>query len=117
MGRIGGFLIAALALVAACNSSTNPSSGPGPNQVFMQGSAFNPTTRTVAAGTTVTWVNKDGFVHNVTYSSGVGSAFNSGSINGGGTFQVTFSTAGTVQYYCTIHGTPTAGMRGTIVVQ
>jgi plastocyanin len=60
-------------------------------------------------------MNKDGVAHTVTYSSGVGSAFN-GSVNGGGSFQVTFNTAGTVQYYCTLHGTPTSGMRGTIVV-
>ena len=112
-----GIVVAALGLMAACSSSTSPGSGPGPSQVFMQGSAFNPTTRTVTAGTTVTWVNKDAVAHTVTYSSGVGSSFSSGNINGGGTFTVTFNTAGTVQYYCTIHGTPTAGMHGTIVVQ
>lgn len=109
-------VLAALAVAAACSSSTS-SSGPGPNQVFMSGSAFNPTTRTVAAGTTITWMNQDGFAHTVTYSSGAGSSFDSGSVPAGGSFSHTFATAGTVQYYCTIHGTPTSGMHATIVVQ
>jgi plastocyanin len=30
---------------------------------------------------------------------------------------VTFTTAGTYQYYCKIHGSPGAGMHATIVVQ
>ena len=109
-------VVAALGVAAACSSSTS-GSGPGPNQVFMQGSAFNPATRTVAVGTTVTWMNQDGFAHTVTYSSGAGAAFDAGSVPGGGSYQHTFTVAGTVQYYCTIHGTPTTGMRGTIVVQ
>jgi plastocyanin len=119
-----GIIVAAVALAAACGGSTNPYGGgsggggqPGPNQVFMQNTAFNPATRTVAVGTTVQWVNHDGFDHTVIYSSGPGSAFNSGSIPAGGTFSVTFNTAGTVQYYCMIHGSPGAGMHGAIVVQ
>ena len=108
--------VAAIALTSACGSSTS-TSGPGPDQVFMQNSAFNPVTRTVSVGTTVTWMNQDAFAHTVTYSAGPGSAFDSGSIAGGGTYSHTFSVAGTYQYYCTIHGTPTTGMHATIVVQ
>lgn len=104
-------------VAAACKSSSTSPSGPGPSQVFMQNSAFTPATRTVAAGTTVTFVNQDGLAHTVTYGSGPGSSFDSGSIAGGGSFAHAFTAAGTYQYYCTIHGTPTAGMRGTIVVQ
>jgi plastocyanin len=123
MHPIRSILVAALGLAAACGGSTGPygnTSGggqPGANQVFMQGSAFNPATRTVSAGTTVQWVNRDGVTHTVTYSSGPGSAFSSGNIAPGGSFTVTFATAGTVQYYCSIHGSPGAGMHGTIVVQ
>lgn len=93
--------------------------GPSANQVFMQSTAFNPSTRTVATGTTVTWSNKDGFAHTVTSSSVPSGAqsFSSGNLGGGATFQVTFSTAGTYQYFCSIHGTATSGMRGTVVVQ
>ncbi len=105
-----------------CNSSTsyggtNSGGGnPGPNQVFMQNIAFNPVTRTVSAGTTVTWVNQDGVTHTVTYDSGPGSAFDA-TVMGGSSTSVTFNTAGTVQYHCRIHGAPGSGMHGTIVVQ
>ena len=110
---------AILGVAIGCNSSTSYGGGgtPGPNQVFMENITFTPATRTVAVGTTVTWVNKDGVAHNVTYDSGPGTAFSSGTINGGGTFSVTFNTAGTVQYHCTIHGSPGTGMHGTIVIQ
>ena len=108
--------VAALALTAACGSSTSPS-GPGPSQVFMQGVAFNPATRTVSVGTTVTWLNQDGVAHTVTYSSGPGTAFSSGTVAAAGIYTHTFTAAGTYQYYCTIHGTPTTGMHATIVVQ
>lgn len=120
-------LLAALGAVlagSACSSSSyGPSTGgggqPGANQVFMQSSAFNPVTRTVAVGTQVTWVNKDGTTHTVTSSAVPAGAatFSSGNVGGGGQFQVTFATAGTYQYYCTIHGSPGAGMHGTVVVQ
>ena len=120
-------LVAALGAVlvgSACSSNSyGPGSGsntqPGANQVFMQSSAFNPVTRTVAVGTLVTWVNKDGFAHTATSSSAPAGAatFSSGNVAGGGQFQVTFATAGTYQYYCTIHGSPGAGMHGTVVVQ
>jgi plastocyanin len=122
--RLTGLLsIATLALALGCNSSTAYGGGgggggtPGPNQVFMQNRAFNPATRTVAAGTTVTWVNQDGVGHTVTYDSGPGSSFDAGTISPGASFSVTFLAAGTVQYHCKIHGSPGAGMHGTIVVQ
>ncbi len=85
-------------------------------QVVMQNTAFNPSTLTVAAGTTVTWVNMDPFTHTTTSNPGSSQTWNI-TVTSGGTAQVTFSTPGTFQYYCTIHGTPTSGMRGTIVVQ
>jgi plastocyanin len=109
--------VAALGLVLGCGSSTSTGAAPGPNQVFLQNIAFNPSTRTVSAGTTVQWVNQDGVTHTVTYDSGPGTAFDSGNLAGGADFSVTFATPGTIQYHCTIHGSPGAGMHGTIVVQ
>lgn len=118
MRLIGIVAVAAIA-VAGCNSTTSTygtggggGGNPGPNQVFMQNIAFNPGTRTVAKGTTVQWVNQDGFTHTVTYVSGPGASFNQ-SVTSGSSFSVKFDSAGTVQYHCTIH----AGMNGTIVVQ
>ena len=43
--------------------------------------------------------------------------FNSGTLSTAGqTFTHTFNTAGSFGYYCSFHGTPTTGMRGTVVV-
>ena len=97
----------------SCNKSTaynNPTTGttggtggtggPGPNEVFIQGMAFNPSSISVTAGTTIKWTNKDGVAHTVTSNTNL---FNSGSIASGGTFTFTFSTAGTYSYFCSIH--------------
>jgi len=92
----------------------NPGGGsgtPGANEVWMQNTAFNPATRTVMAGTTITWTNKQAMDHNVTSSNGAFTA--SPTMGLGATFSVTFNTAGTYNYSCTFH----PGMTGTIIVQ
>ena len=61
---------------------------------------------TVAVGTTVVWTNDDRASHTVTLgNNGVGDegGFESGNLNGGGTFSFTFDTTGTFAYTCTIH--------------
>ena len=123
MRRILVATLGALAVGAACSSSSSEPSGtpdqPGALQVFMQGSAFNPATRTVAVGATVTWTNKDGVSHTVTSAAipaGV-NPFGSGSLGANGTYSLAFNQAGSYGYYCTIHGTPNSGMRGTVIVQ
>lgn len=85
--------------------------------LVMSGSAFSPSVDTVAVGATVTWTKQDGFAHTVTSSPGAPAAFSSGSLANGATYSHLFAAAGTYPYYCAIHGTPTSGMRGTIVVQ
>ena len=108
----GMFLLSVLAFVSdGCtnlNDNTNTGGGnPGPNEVWIQGMAFNPGTINVTAGATVTWTNKDGIAHTVTSNT---SLFDSGSIASGGTFSHTFATAGTYAYHCAFH----AGMTGTV---
>ena len=122
--RVTGQLMGAFLVAAACSGSStappvNPyGSGPAANQVFMQGVAFTPVTRSVTAGTSVQWANQDGVTHTVTSSSvpAGATAISSGNVAGGGTFSVTLSTPGSYLYFCTIHGTATTGMRGTIIV-
>jgi len=99
------------------SSSTSPSTSGHTTSLVMSGSAFSPAIDTVAVGANVTWTNQDGMAHTVNSAPGAPSAFASGSVAGGGTYSHVFATAGTYQYYCMIHGTPTSGMRGTIVVQ
>ena len=75
----------------------------------------NPAVDTVAVNGTVTW-NFNGVVqHNVT-SSGVPS-FTSSTTKSSGTHAFQFTAAGTYLYFCSIHGTPTSGMFGRIVVR
>ncbi len=71
---------------------------------------YVPASYTVKAGTTVTWVNKDGAAHTIT---SVGSnLFDSGNVDAGGIYKFTFTQPGTYQYYCTLH----PWMKGTIIV-
>jgi plastocyanin len=71
---------------------------------------------TVAVGGTVTWtwINSGSVPHSI-QSEGVPSFGSSAVLTGNGsTHQVTFSTAGTYQYDCAVHG---KAMSGTIVVR
>ncbi len=116
-------------MVVACGSSTSPYGGSGgtptctstATQACMINTSFSPTNLTVSVGTTVTWKNSDGFAHTVNSATGSpGTAYSSGNVAAGGTFQHTFSAAGTYPYYCMIHGLdgmPPTGMHGTITVQ
>jgi plastocyanin len=99
------------------STSTGPSASGHTTSLAMHGSAFSPAVDTVAVGANVTWTNQDGMAHTVTTAPGAPAAISSGSVAGGGTYSHVFGAAGTYQYYCTFHGTPTSGMRGTIVVQ
>ena len=89
----------------------------------MTAGAFDPTSRTVAANTAVTWDNDSGLDHTVTFttptaalgvSGGAGGSFNAPASSNN---QRQFAAAGTYAFHCTIHGTPTSGMRGSVVVQ
>jgi plastocyanin len=66
--------------------------------------AFNPSSITIAAGTTITWTNKDPMDHTVTNNNN----FDSGTIGSGKTWSFTFSNTGTYTYLCSLHSTMTA---------
>jgi plastocyanin len=78
-------------------------------QVKIANFTFDPPTLTVKAGTTVTWVNADDIPHVVSENDG---KFRSGALDTDDKFSQTFSTAGTVEYFCAIH----PHMTGKIVV-
>ena len=89
---------------------------PGAAQVCMTAATFNPANVTVTTGTTVQWLNTSGLTHTVTSVAGSTETFNQNVPSGAASFSRQFSTPGTYEYYGTIHGTPTSGMRGTITV-
>jgi len=70
--------------------------------------AFTPSTITVKAGDTVRWTNKDPSPHQI-----AGGFANSPVISSGGTYEFTFTTAGTYDYHCVIH----PSMMGRVIVQ
>jgi len=87
--------------------------GGGAVAVTMKNTQFVPMEIKVKAGGTVTWTNKDSFPHTVTKGSGPGAKFDSGTVDGGGTFKQKFDKPGTIDYVCTIHPNQT----GTITVE
>jgi plastocyanin len=86
------------------------------SSVPSNGKFFVPETLTVSTGTTVTWTNGDSTLHTVTSGSAEsgnsGTEFDSSYLAAGKTFQHQFGTAGTFDYYCTLH----PWMKGKVVV-
>lgn len=106
-------LISRLAIVAvlvltlgACEvAKTNTAS----NEVVIDGYSFSPQNRTVSAGTTVTWTNKEIITHSVLSNNGI---FDSGNLSTNNSFSRQFNTTGTFSYHCGLH----PSMTGTIIV-
>ena len=102
----------ALAVLGCGGGSDNGGTGPTPggnNTVSVVNNAFNPSALSVASGSTVTWQwNSGGVAHDVTFDDGIAS-----SIQSSGSFQRTFTAAGSFPYHCTIHG---PSMSGTVTV-
>jgi plastocyanin len=119
-------LPAALALATACGSGSGGGGATpsAPATVSSSGSAtaipgstveinnfmFTPKTLTVPVGTTVTWKFDDSTQHTVTADD---NSFTSQVLGSGQTYTHTFTSAGTVNYHCSIH----TFMTGTIVVK
>jgi OOP family OmpA-OmpF porin len=72
---------------------------------------WEPSSMTVAVGTTVSWSNSTGTAHNVTFDQAPGAPSNIGAFTGQNTR--TFNSPGSFSYQCTLH----AGMSGRVVVQ
>ena len=111
-----------LLFVVACSDTygmgSTSSCTASATQICLRNTAFAPSVATVAVGTTLTWKNADGFAHTTTSSSvPTGGPTWNVTLNAGETATVQFTVAGTYDYYCTIHGTPTTGMHARIVVQ
>jgi len=112
-------------LLVSCSAATNPaptqtplapvpSPTPAPGStgtvdITIQNFAFNPTSITIKAGTTVRWMNQDSATHSVTSDTGV---WDSGGIAQGASYTRVFDTVGTFAYHCGIH----PSMKGTIIV-
>jgi len=72
---------------------------------------FGPTSLTISAGTTVTWVNNGANVHSVASLDG---SFSSVAVMPGESFSYTYETPGEFKFICKHHARQ--GMIGKIVV-
>ncbi len=101
---VAGAAVAALLLVAA------PTVLAADHGVDIAGFAFSPQTITIQVGDSITWSNADAQSHTATADDG---SFDTGTITSSTPKSVTFSTAGTFAYHCSIHRSMTA----TVVVE
>ncbi len=90
--------------------------GAGIQFVSSHNGSHNPAVDTVAVGGTVTWTwsaNSAAYGGHSVQSVGAQS-FASSAVQSSGTYSFTFTTPGTYQYDCAVHGT---AMTGTVVVR
>jgi plastocyanin len=99
--------IAPATIAAQSESATAVATAP---QVIVEHAMFGPSTLTISAGTTVTWVNHDGDLHTVTSSQGL---FASPGLDSEDQFSYRFTAPGMYPYFCALH----PHMKGTIIVQ
>ena len=71
---------------------------------------FAPAQLTVAAGTTVRWINKDDLPHNIVADD---KSFKSKPLDTDDAFTYTFTKPGTYKYFCGLH----PKMQGSVVVK
>jgi amicyanin len=110
-------LAAMLLLVLGLSAATyeRPARGPqedsnGKYRVTIDNFSFMPTSLTVSAGTTVTWVNRDDVPHTVVSTE---KKFKSPVLDTDEQFSYKFTEPGTYEYFCSVH----PKMTGKVVVQ
>jgi plastocyanin len=86
-------------------AATAPAGATGPAEVKIDNFSFMPGDITVAAGTTVTWVNHDDVPHTVRSMDGT---IKSKALDTDDKFSMTFDEPGTYEYFCSIHPKMTA---------
>jgi plastocyanin len=79
-------------------------------EVKIDNFTFVPQRVTIKPGTTVTWVNEDDIPHAI---AATGKEFRSKVLDTNDKYSFTFTTAGTFEYFCSLH----PHMTGTIVVE
>jgi plastocyanin len=111
---VGAVLILGLMTFSGCNNKVTTPQGNADVTIEIQSrngsNSYSPNPATVAVGQKVAWHNADNMTHTAT---GNGGQFNTGDIAPGKTSAiVTFSTAGTINYHCSLH----PDMTGTLTI-
>jgi plastocyanin len=109
---VGSLGAATTAAYAVPPPTTVAPTAPAPHRatVEIKDFMYAPRTLTIAAGTTVTWRNRDAEPHTV---RGTDELVRSGALDQDETYSVRFDKPGTYRYGCSIH----PQMMGTIIVQ
>jgi plastocyanin len=101
--------VLALALLAPLAALAAPAAT-GDAEVKIDNFTFAPQRLTIKPGTTVTWINEDDIPHAI---AATGKEFRSKVLDTDDKFSFTFTTAGSFEYFCSLH----PHMTGTIVVE
>jgi plastocyanin len=105
-----GSMAAVVSYATTAETASNGPAAEGATIVMAKDFMFAPTALTVAAGSTVTWTNRDDEPHTVVSDSGL---FRSAALDTNESFSFRFDKPGTYRYLCTIH----PRMVGTIEVR
>ena len=106
-------LAAPIALAATLSSAPTKAQNAtqqSTSEVKIDNFSFSPAELTVAAGTTVTWTNRDDIPHTVVHDSKL---FKSTVLDTDEKFSYTFAKPGTYSYFCSVH----PKMTGKIIVR
>ena len=79
-------------------------------EVAIEDFLYSPADLTINAGTTITWTNNDGAVHDATERD---RSWNTALLSQGEAGEITFDEPGTFEYFCSIH----PWMEGSITVR
>src|ERR1700675_562535 len=112
VGFTTAMMVALGLLLAGSRNFTANAQQTATTEVKIDNFSFGPATLTVAAGTTVTWINRDDIPHTVV-STDDPKAFKSKVLDTDEKFSYTFAKAGTYPYFCSIH----PKMTGKVIVQ
>lgn len=77
---------------------------------------FAPADTSATQGDTVTWTNQGRVSHTVTADSAADGSFDV-TLSPGQSFTLPLSDSGSVDYHCRLHGSPGAGMHGSLQVE
>jgi plastocyanin len=99
-----------IVMLGELGASISSAAETDPTKIVVKDFMFMPTSLTVKAGSTVTWVNMDEEPHTVVSNTQM---FRSGALDTKETFSFKFTEPGTYHFTCSIH----PRMVGTILVQ
>ena len=122
-----GIGIVVIIVIGIIATAVGGSSGGAPSNVVVNNASgsstpgcepdcFIPTTATIRAGGTITWMNGDTAAHTATAgtaTNGPSDVWDSGLIMAGSSFSHTFEAAGTFDYFCMVH----PWMSGVVIIR